>query len=37
MNDKYLTADIIRKWRDWLEEAVEDPDKLWGRGALRIY
>ena len=33
MNDKYLTADIVRKWRDWLEEAVEDPDKLWGRGA----
>ncbi|WP_101940306.1 hypothetical protein [Vulcanisaeta sp. EB80] len=28
-----LTADIIRKWRAWLEEAVEDPDKLWGRGA----
>jgi energy-coupling factor transporter ATP-binding protein EcfA2 len=33
IDSKYLAADTIRKWRDWLAEAIEDPDRLWGRGA----
>jgi len=30
---KELTADFVRRWRRWLEEAVDDPEALWGRGA----
>jgi hypothetical protein len=30
---KELTADFARRWRRWLEEAVDDPEALWGRGA----
>jgi len=33
MDSKYLATDTIRKWRDWLTEAIDDPDRLWGRGA----
>jgi len=24
-----LTAEFVRRWRRWLEEAVEDPETLW--------
>jgi energy-coupling factor transporter ATP-binding protein EcfA2 len=30
---KELTASFVEKWRRWLEEAVEDPDALWGADA----
>ena len=30
---KELTADFVKKWREWLEKIVEDPDSLWGAGA----
>ena len=33
LREKKLTADFVRRWREWLAEAVEDPDALWGRGA----
>jgi hypothetical protein len=33
IDSKYLATDTIRKWRNWLTEAIEDPDRLWGRGA----
>ncbi len=32
IKEKELTADFVARWRRWLEEAVEDPDALWGRG-----
>jgi len=33
IDSKYLATDTIRKWRNWLTEAIEDPDRLWGRDA----
>jgi hypothetical protein len=33
MGTKELTADFARRWRKWLEEAVDNPEALWGRGA----
>jgi len=33
IDSKYLTTDTIRKWRNWLTEAIEDPDRLWGKDA----
>jgi hypothetical protein len=29
MQNKKLSAEFTRRWRRWLEEAVEDPDALW--------
>jgi hypothetical protein len=33
MQNKKLSAEFTRRWRRWLEEAVEDPDALWTGGA----
>ena len=30
IEDRKLTSSFINKWRRWLEEAVRDPDILWG-------
>jgi len=32
---KRPAADFTARWRSWLEQAVEDPDALRGRGGLR--
>ncbi len=32
-DSKYLTRDFTAKWRDWLEEAVKDPDVLFREDA----
>lgn len=29
LREKGLTAEFVRRWRRWLEEAVEDPETLW--------
>ena len=29
MREKGLTAEFVRRWGRWLEEAVEDPEALW--------
>jgi energy-coupling factor transporter ATP-binding protein EcfA2 len=29
INSKEITSSFIEKWKDWLEEAVKDPDILW--------
>ena len=29
LREKRLTAEFVRRWRRWLEEAVEDPEMLW--------
>ena len=29
INSKDITSSLIEKWKDWLEEAVKDPDILW--------
>jgi hypothetical protein len=33
IEDKGITSSFINKWRDWLEEAIRDPDKLWAPDA----
>jgi hypothetical protein len=33
IREKGLTAEFVRRWRRWLEEAVEDPEVLWAGGA----
>ncbi|MFZ8840282.1 MAG: ATP-binding protein [Pyrobaculum sp.] len=33
MQNKKLSAEFTRRWRRWLEAAVEDPDVLWTGGA----
>jgi len=33
IEDKGITSSFINKWRDWLGEAVRDPDKLWAPDA----
>jgi len=33
MQNKKLSAEFTRRWRRWLEEAVEDPETLWTGGA----
>jgi hypothetical protein len=33
MREKELTAEFVRRWRRWLEAAVEDPEALWAGGA----
>jgi len=33
MREKRLTAEFVRRWRRWLEAAVEDPEVLWSSGA----
>jgi len=33
MQNKKLSAEFTRRWRRWLEAAVEDPDALWTGGA----
>jgi hypothetical protein len=33
LREKELTAEFVRRWRRWLEEAVEDPETLWTDGA----
>jgi hypothetical protein len=29
MREKELTVEFVKRWRRWLEEAVEDPEALW--------
>jgi hypothetical protein len=29
INSKELTSSFIEKWKDWLDEAIKDPDILW--------
>ena len=29
IGSKEITSSFVEKWRDWLKEAVEDPDSLW--------
>jgi hypothetical protein len=33
IREKGLTAEFVRRWRRWLEVAVEDPEVLWAGGA----
>jgi len=33
IREKGLTAEFVRRWRRWLEAAVEDPEVLWAGGA----
>ncbi len=33
MREKGLTAEFVRRWRRWLDLAVEDPETLWTGGA----
>jgi hypothetical protein len=33
LREKELTVEFVRRWRRWLEAAVEDPEVLWSGGA----